>query len=595
MSKIPAETLNKYGIKNVDEIEYKDLNVIIGKNGAGKTRFLKAVRDYYRGDDYKDYEIVYAYFPDINPSYQEKIVAGSISNPDLYNYLIRAENSEFEFKNFLSYIEECGYDLLADLLHTINTKEKYETSTEFTESKTIEEDINSIIGPLLNKNIVFKNSRIYLSLKEKSANGKKKKRLLSNQLPKMSPGELSLFYLSIFIAAIKKIKKKSKIILILDEPECHLHSKALLTLVELIKSNEIFDKCWIATHSIFVLPQFDFSEIIYIEDSNIQKRNSKYYEDIYNSIVGNNEHISEFFLSRYMWQYHEFIAECFCLPQEVKKPDSNDEQLNKFLKYIQKKTLPPAKPLKILDFGGGSGRLGKFLEECPEKVVEPNYSIYDPFIKIEDRSKFTYINETDLLSLKANEKYDCIVMMNVLHEIDILKWASSFNLISKSLKDDGYLLLLEVKALSRGEHPFEETGYIFPREEQMKILFCSEEIKSVEYKYSDKSNFFVIQKVNTDFDLKTENILEALYRLGAELYKELKEEYKKKIEYAHQKKEVDFISPRKYAFLSQHYLNVMFAIERLKDSTKSPPSKDSTPPDNNPPTKVIKPFFHRNG
>lgn len=43
--KIREDFFVKYGIMNSEIIDLKDFNIIIGKNGAGKTRLLKALRD----------------------------------------------------------------------------------------------------------------------------------------------------------------------------------------------------------------------------------------------------------------------------------------------------------------------------------------------------------------------------------------------------------------------------------------------------------------------------------------------------------------------------------------------------------------------
>lgn len=43
--KISEDFFLKYGIMNSEIINLKAFNIIIGRNGAGKTRLLKALRD----------------------------------------------------------------------------------------------------------------------------------------------------------------------------------------------------------------------------------------------------------------------------------------------------------------------------------------------------------------------------------------------------------------------------------------------------------------------------------------------------------------------------------------------------------------------
>ena len=63
------EYLKKYGLSKSNKIEFAKRNLVIGKNGSGKTRFLKAYRDFCLGQ-YKD--IIYIYFPALSAKYEEK-------------------------------------------------------------------------------------------------------------------------------------------------------------------------------------------------------------------------------------------------------------------------------------------------------------------------------------------------------------------------------------------------------------------------------------------------------------------------------------------------------------------------------------------
>lgn len=83
-------------------------------------------------------------------------------------------------------------------------------------------------------------------------------------------------------------------VVLLDEPELHLHPKALISFIDYLKSEEAVEMCCIATHSIFLIPLFDFYEIIHIERGVVQTYNSKLYNDIFENIIGKNESLSDF-------------------------------------------------------------------------------------------------------------------------------------------------------------------------------------------------------------------------------------------------------------------------------------------------------------
>lgn len=41
---------------------------------------------------------------------------------------------------------------------------------------------------------------------------------------------------------------------------------------------------------------------------------------LYNSIIGENEHLTDFLVSRDTWKYYQFIAECIYLPSGMDFP-----------------------------------------------------------------------------------------------------------------------------------------------------------------------------------------------------------------------------------------------------------------------------------
>ena len=57
---------NSRGLHPAPNIQFHNFNLIIGKNGSGKTRFLKAVEAYYQKNLPEKAEIVTLYFPEIS-------------------------------------------------------------------------------------------------------------------------------------------------------------------------------------------------------------------------------------------------------------------------------------------------------------------------------------------------------------------------------------------------------------------------------------------------------------------------------------------------------------------------------------------------
>ncbi|MCL2064678.1 MAG: hypothetical protein FWG98_09970 [Candidatus Cloacimonetes bacterium] len=154
-------------------------------------------------------------------------------------------------------------------------------------------------------------------------------------------------------------------------------------------------------------------------------------------------------------------------------------------------------------------------------------------------------------------------MMNVLHEIDVNEWVTAFQDIYRLLKLNGYLLIFDVISLSSGEQPFGDSGYIFLGEKQINELFKQLDIKSIDLNIGDKSNFFIITKQECG-NVSQNTIKLALESLKNDVYDELKKDFSKKNKYAKSKSFVDYDISRKYAFLSQHYINILFALERFE-------------------------------
>lgn len=247
----------------------------------------------------------------------------------------------------------------------------------------------------------------------------------------------------------------------------------MIKFIDFLRKEDAIEMCCIATHSIFLVPLFDFFEIIYIEKGKIKPYNSELYSDIFDNIIGENETLSDFLVSRDTWKYYQFIAECFYLPTVVEKVNTKDEQFLKFLDHIT--TLgEDKKNITILDFGAGGGRIGKTLIRMAESENyirrKIKYSYYDRYQEKPADLECESFRSIDEIQ-SSNKKFHCVILMNVLHEIDINEWEKTFSDIYGILEDKGYLLIFEVISLLHGEQPYGDNGYILLGEEQIRELF----------------------------------------------------------------------------------------------------------------------------
>ena len=354
----------------------------------------------------------------------------------------------------------------------------------------------------------------------------------------LSPGELILFYMSIFIAIQRK--KENKII-ILDEPENHLHPKALLTFLDLLKKVD-YNQLWIATHSLFLIPEFQFEDIIYIHDGCIQKRNSKLYVDIMYEMLEDREgKISQFFMSLNDWQYYDFISQCFIKPTVIDYVDPNDEQVLLFKRFLERHRR--IKTFKVLDCGGGSGRLGLSIDIAQDNqdiTANLQYDIFDAEPLYSGKKYRVYKDLTEI-----HEKYNCIVMMNFLHEYEPSEWTKLFERLNELLAENGFLFFVEVASLTKGEKP-NNTGYLVLGDKELKVLFGDcKQIYTINIFENQKSICALIPK-KIICNVNDETVQKSIKLLEEQTYLEIK---------SIRKEGKQKISVRRYAFLLEQYVN----------------------------------------
>lgn len=526
------EICHNYFVEVPDAFRFATVNIVIGPNGSGKTRFLKALRDLYLLHD--EGSVIYGYFPSLS---DKKSISKSNEEP-IATLFESIGSGDISFKDFFREIEQHNEEFIQELLlHRSRRKKK------------IWDLVSESFRVLTNKSLSF-NTDGQALVEEEDGNLIP----LSTMINRLSPGELMLFYMSIFLA-LREDGAIGKAI-ILDEPECHLHPKALRAFIDLLVRQYNMGSIWIATHSIFLVPDYQFENIIYIENSKIQPRSSNMYRSILDCLIGNGKSIETFFSSLSQWQFCEFIAECFTEPTVVDIVDPKDEQVQIIIQHLTEN-----KPMRILDWGGGSARLGESLIAGGFKHnVDFTYKIYDKNPKYFGKEFEVFTDLDDI-----PEKHHCIVMMNFLHELEPMEWPHIFSDVSEHLAEEGYLLFVEVDALSEGEMP-NDVGYILLGVEEIQQLFSSEETFPV---YVKKKSIGVLIPKKALSSVTADSVNLALKNLEDRTLCEIKELRLSK-GFPKELMEVrTLLHPRNYAFLLQQYINVkLFNEERMEEKKR---------------------------
>lgn len=279
------------------------------------------------------------------------------------------------------------------------------------------------------------------------------------------------------------------LIIFMDKPENHLHPSVVIEVLERIKREITNGQIWIATHSIPLLAHFGEKYIWYMEDGKVSY-SGKETETVLKSLLGDEneiDRISTFLSLPAQFAINQYAFECLFPPKAVSTP-KGDKQVNQIRETINqiRKT---GRPLKVLDYGAGKGRLLNLIFEehsdPSELKDELDYVAFDPFDSdkaecekvietVYKSSGKRYYNEYNRLEEDhTKSKFDLVILCNVFHEIDPKDWLKLFGKkgeIESLIKEDGYLLIVENQIPSIGEKAY-KNGFIVFNKLQFEHLF----------------------------------------------------------------------------------------------------------------------------
>jgi len=272
-------------------------------------------------------------------------------------------------------------------------------------------------------------------------------------------------------------------VLLLDEPENHLHPAALIDIVQRLKEAVPNGQIWIATHSVPLISNLYDGENLWYMDQGKLDYSGNMPERVLAGLLGKEEQIEklkDFCNLPAHLAANRFAYESLFSPQAIPSTE-NDPQLQQIRNLIQDR-LQGAKSLRILDYGAGEGRLFEaLLEWVPEEFAKIQYYAYEPFppsSRLESLLESQYGNSTHLVTKPADfeidaNSVDLVLMTNVLHEINPRDWVSTFALdqpIGKYLSGSGYLCIVEDQLLPKGEKAH-ANGFILLDRIHLKELF----------------------------------------------------------------------------------------------------------------------------
>ena len=304
---------------------------------------------------------------------------------------------------------------------------------------------------------------------------------------KLSDGQRVLLQLAVALHA--QSGKLSEQILLLDEPENHLHPSALIEVIQRLQAVLTNGQLWVATHSVPLLATFNPDDLWYVEDGVMSHSGSK-PRRVLEGLLGNEERIyqlADFLGLPAALAANHFAQQCL-LPPEVLTTGADDPQTLQISRVLQslRQQRGAEKPLKLLDYGAGRGRLASALSSIPGVADLVDYRAYDvtPEHRAECESAIATLH-TDpaarcLIGPKAlnnklpDHSVDIVIMCNVLHEIEPRHWLTIVGpegQATRVLKPDGFFLLVEDTEMRVGELAH-ANGFLVLETAALRTLFA---------------------------------------------------------------------------------------------------------------------------
>lgn len=576
ITKINIPKDNTDGLEEIKMDKLSKVVLITGKNGSGKTRILNKIFYFLRAKKTRQQieglnSDLRHYFSQLEASeanlahHKNELKISIQSNFDSSNIIsvIAKYESEIEgLKNTIEIVQQqidwnsIETDILGDLYTCVKFVPKSQyliNPSDYSKSQLIEKAQAGNIGvELLHEtvfakiqhiqdkyyNVTHPNTHTTLEEKQKAITDYEKLQNLiriffGTEITRTINDEATLYgfplgqsnlsdgqkVLMQFCMALYSQELELKdLILVMDEPENHLHPSVIIETIERISAAVTNGQIWIVTHSIPLLAHFDPSNIWFVEKGKISYA-GKTPERVLESLLGDENEIAklqDFISLPSQFATNRYAFESLFEPNAV-MTDFKDPQVIQINNELQQLTKNGS--LKILDYGAGKGRLISNIYDLDSlsqsKVIKLiDYIAYDGYsndkvycensiAKIYGSSENRYFNEfNSLFSVHDKHSFDVVIMCNVLHEIDPKDWLGLFaknGRIADCLSDNGVLILVEDQQIPVGEKAYQK-GFLVLDTPQLKELF----------KITQQDSGFKFTDVNNDGRLKLHQISKRL-------------------------------------------------------------------------------------
>lgn len=358
-------------------------------------------------------------------------------------------------------------------------------------------------------------------------------------------------------------------VLILDEPERHLHAAACIEVLNgLRRAVGASGQLWLATHSAPIVAHFGSASLYRVSVGTLTYAGSR-VDEVIEGLLGGRDarhHFRAFLGEAHASSFVRFAIEAL-KDASVASFKANDPQGGLLTLALQKST-KQARPLKVLDYFSGVARFAGALRvafgEAANELID--YHTFDTRDSPEQRkerarnlralydeasaSQHMHAHATDFMSPNG---VDVVVMCNVLHELPVREWGHTFREIQGTLSDDGFLLLMEDQEISIGEMPH-AGGFLVMNLDEVRTLFASPAVEDAAPQATPRLTAFAVPRALLS-SVSQESTTAAVRRLQVRAQKELRE--------FRAKNEATGVAGRRHAFLAMLHANAALALEDL--------------------------------
>lgn len=493
--------------------ELGDVVILTGANGSGKTRLLNMVRRHILTLEYKDkLKLTFLDEAGQEREYSEASLI-QVANYSHYDAVLQLS------KNFSPYVigkaqkilAECNYEETALNALLVIEDMAYGYSEEFKDGKKFQE-FCQFVSEKFDLKIEKTDTGIHLSG-------------LQAEDAKLSPGQQYL--LRIAVACFFN-ENKENLLIILDEPELHLHPKAMIRMVKHMWNHFENTQFWISTHSVelisYVVSAVDSSTVIQLDRGQVSLLRSNSGQ-IIESLLGvrdDNLYLQQFYNLPDQYARIRFAVECLG-NADTKKGKRNDPQQKLITPMLDGNSV-------IVDYGAGQGRLLEQLAmDAKERIPQIEYFAYNllgsedearckEIMNENDIAEDHYFNDIPQLRTKLAQRASHVFMVNVLHEIPPTEWQEIFGTIYGLLRGNGKLCIIERETLTVGEAPYNQ-GFLMITENAAGELFKHYTLDR--HETNKHIVRYVIEKEELQ-NISVEDVWKAVEKIGEDSFEQIK-------------------------------------------------------------------------